>query len=152
MATNALADGNGCTAESEALKQAFNYLVKSIDTNALLPASMGRNLITEFQRSECASEPDPYKKAGMFLGHLRRAVNGDCDKFHTFVQILYKTGQDTIGGNSTRYYTLNGCIITFYHFHIIAELTTRYKRYKRLLTTTAEGMITHLIVDYKQLS
>ena len=104
MTTNALAVGNGLTAESEALNQAFNYLVKSIDTTALLPASMGRKLITEFQRSECASEPDPYKKAGVFLGQLQRAVNGDSDKFHTFVKILQETSQDKIGGNSTRYY------------------------------------------------
>ena len=146
MATNALADGNGLTAESEALSQAFDYLVKSIDTTVVLPAAMGRKLITEFQRSECASEPVPYKKAEVFLGHLQRAVNGDRNKLHTFIQILYKTRQDKIAGSySTRYYTLIGCIITiFYHFHInfIGELTKRYKR----LTTAAEGMLTHLIV------
>ena len=115
MATNALAVGNGLTAESEALHQAFSYLANSIDATALLPASLGRKLITNSQRSECASpQLDPYKKAEVFLGHLQRAVNGDCDKFHTFVQILHDTNQHKLGGNSTRYYTLNGCNIYIY--------------------------------------
>ena len=136
MATNALADGNGLSAESEALNQAFCYLANSMDTTAqLLASALSRRLITDSQRSECANpQLDAYKKAEVFLGHLKRKVNGDCDKFHTFVQILYDTYQDKLGGNSTRYYTLNGCIITVYHFHIIDELTTIYKQ----LTTTAD--------------
>ena len=117
MATRAFAAGNGFV-ESEALNQAFNYLVNSIDATTLLPAAMSKKLITEGQRSECASEPDPFKKADLFLGHLQRAVNGDYGKFHTFVQILHETGQDNIAD----------------------ELTSR----SRQLTTTAGGiMITH---------
>ena len=89
MATRALA-------EPEALKLAFSYLANSIDAAALLPAAMSRQLITERQRSECASELDPYKKAELFLGHLQRAVNGDYIKFHAFVQVLHETGQASI--------------------------------------------------------
>ena len=109
MATRARAVGNGFHAESVALKQAFSYLVNSIDTAALLPVSMSRKLITEWQKSECAGQLDHYKKAEVFLGHLQRAVNGDCGKFHAFVQILHETDQDNIArqlhGNytSTRY-------------------------------------------------
>ena len=109
MATRALAVDNGF-AESEALNQAFSYLVKSIDATALLPAAMGKKLITEWQRSDCASEPDPYKKAEKFLSHLQRGVNGDRDKFLTFVQILHETRQNKIAwqlrGNSTYMYTI----------------------------------------------
>ena len=104
MATRALAADNRGFAESEALNQAFSYLRNSIDADALLPAALSRELITEGQRSECANEPDPYKKAEKFLSHVQRAVNGDRENFHTFVQILHETRQDKIAwqlhGNS----------------------------------------------------
>ena len=86
-------EGMASSAESEALKIAFDYLVNSIDTAALLPKALRAHLVSEPQRSECASEPDPYKKAEKFLGHLQRAVNGDSDKYHTFVHILEQSGQ-----------------------------------------------------------
>ena len=91
-----MATGAGSFAEPEALKLAFSYLVNSIDAAALLPAAMSKQLITERQRSECASELDPYKKAELFLSHLQRAVNGDNIKFHAFVQVLHETGQANI--------------------------------------------------------
>ena len=91
MATRA-----GSFAEPEALKLAFSYLANSIDAAALLSSAMSMRLITERQRSECASELDPYKKAEVFLGHLQRAVNGDYIKFHAFVQVLYESGQASI--------------------------------------------------------
>lgn len=83
-------------AEPEALKHLFSYLVNSIDTDALLPAALNRNLITDLQRSECFNEAHPYKKVRKFLGHIQRAVNADSHKFHTFVQILEQTGQSQI--------------------------------------------------------
>ena len=83
-------------AESEALKFAFDYLANSIDTAALLPRALRTQLVSEPQRSECASEPDPYKKAEKFLGHLQRAVNNDSDKYHLFIQVLRETGQASI--------------------------------------------------------
>ena len=83
-------------AESEALKHSFSYLVNSIDTAALLPAALSRNLITDRQRTECYNEADPYKKTEMFVGYLQRAVNGDCYRFYTFVQILQETDQKYI--------------------------------------------------------
>ena len=87
----------GSSAESEALKLSFSYLANSIDAPALLSAAVCRQLITERQRSECASELlDPYKKAEVLLGHLQRTVNGDSIKFHAFVQVLRETGQDSI--------------------------------------------------------
>ena len=83
-------------AEPEALKHSFSYLVSSIDTAALLPAALSRNLITDHQRSECYNEVDTYKKAETFVGYLQRAVNADYDNFHSFVQILKETGQAKI--------------------------------------------------------
>ena len=91
------------SAESEALKLQFSYLVNSIDTHMLLDAALNSQLISEPQRSECASEPDPYKKAEKFLGHLQRAVNGDSNKYHTFVQILKETGQAKIASRFQGY-------------------------------------------------
>ena len=91
-----MASDAGRSAESKAFQLAFHYLVNSIDTNALLPAALSIDLITGRQRSECASEPDPYIKAEKFLGHLQRAVNGDSNKYHAFVQILHETGQASI--------------------------------------------------------
>ena len=87
------AAAGGSSAEPEALKHLFSYLVNSIDTAALLPAALERGLITARQRSECYNEVDPYKKAETFLGHLERAVNADCNSFHTFVKILQETRQ-----------------------------------------------------------
>lgn len=82
--------------EEEALTKAFNYLVKSIDTDSLLPAALSRNLITNYQRSDCVCEPNPYKKAEKFVDHLLRAVNGDSDKFYIFMQVLLESGQSSI--------------------------------------------------------
>ena len=79
-----------------ALGLAFSYLVNSIEATDLLPVARSRQLITERQRSECASEPDPYKKAEKFLENLQRAVNGDSSKFHTFVQVLEETNHANI--------------------------------------------------------
>ena len=84
------------SAEQEALKLGFSYLVNSIDPSSLLPVALSRQLITEQQRSECSSEQDAYKKVEKFLSHLQRAVNGDNRKFYTFVQVLRETGQDSI--------------------------------------------------------
>ena len=87
------------TTEQETLKLMFSYLVNSIDTDSILPAALSRQLITERQRLECFSEPDPNKKAERFLGHLQRAVNGDSNKFHIFVQLLNESGQESIASH-----------------------------------------------------
>ena len=92
----ATASGSSPAAEPEALKHSFSYLVNSIDTAALLPAALSRNLITDRQRTECYNEADPYKKAEAFVGYLQRAVYGDCDNYYTIVQILKETGQAKI--------------------------------------------------------
>ena len=84
------------TAEQETLKLMFSYLANSIDTAGLLPAALSRQLITERQRVECFSETDQNKQAEKFLGHLQRAVNGDSEKFHIFVQLLNDCGQASI--------------------------------------------------------
>ena len=90
-----MADGS-ISVESEVLNLAFSYLVNSIDTPTLLLAAVNRQLISDHQRTECASEPDLYRQAEKFLDHLQRAVNGDSNKYHTFVQILKETGQASI--------------------------------------------------------
>ena len=86
----------GPAAEPEALKHLFSYLVNSIDTAALLPAALSKNLITDRQRTECSNETDPYKKAEKFLGHLQRAVNADYENYYTIIQILKETSQAQI--------------------------------------------------------
>ena len=91
MATTA-----GSSNESKALRIAFVYLVTSIDLTAVLPAALSAGLISEFQRSECDSVADSFKRAGKFLGHLQMAVNGNSSKYHTFVQVLKETDQDRI--------------------------------------------------------
>ena len=63
------------------------------DTAALLPKALRNQLVSEPQRSECASETYAYRKAEKFLGHLQRAVNGDNNKYYTFIQVLEETGQ-----------------------------------------------------------
>ena len=88
--------GDSPAAEPEALKHLFSYLVNSIDTAALLPAALSRDLITDRQRTECYNETDPYKKAETFVGYLQRAVNADYDNFHIIIQILKKNGQTKI--------------------------------------------------------
>ena len=91
-----MATAGGSTTEPEAFKHSFSYLVNSIDAAALLPAALSINLITDRQKSECACEADPYKKAETFLGHLLRAINSHYENFHTFVQILEETDQAQI--------------------------------------------------------
>ena len=95
----------GSSAESEALKLSFSFLIDSMDTTSLLSAALSSHLISEPQRSECASEPDPYRKAVKFLAHLQRAMNRDNNKYHTFVQILEKTGQASIASHLQGYYS-----------------------------------------------
>ena len=87
------------TAEQETLKLMFSYLANSIDAAALLSAALSRQLITEPQRVDCFSEPDPNKKAEKFLGHLQRAVIGDSKNFHIFVQLLNESGQKNIASH-----------------------------------------------------
>ena len=82
------------SAEPEALKHLFSYLVNSIDTAALLPAALSRNLITDRQRTECSNETDSvYQRAEKFVSYLQRAVNADYDNYLIFVLILKETGQ-----------------------------------------------------------
>ena len=91
MATGTIA-ADSSSAEAEALKLAFSYLVNTMDTSSLLPAALSRGLIREQQRTECTSEANLYKKTEKFLEHLQREVNGDNKKFHIFVQLLKDTG------------------------------------------------------------
>ena len=91
-----MATAGGSSAESEALRLAFSYLVNSIDSTALIPAALSAHLISDSQRSECDSVADSFKRAGNFLGHLQRAVNGDSNKYHTFIRVLKETGQASI--------------------------------------------------------
>ena len=91
-----MATAAGSSNESEALRLAFRYLVYSIDLTSVLPAALSAGLITESQRSECDSETHPFKRARKFVCHLQRAVNGDSNKYHTFVQVLKETGQASI--------------------------------------------------------
>ena len=93
MATGTCTGADSSSAEAEALKHKFGYLVNSMDTSSLLPAALSRGLIRELQRAECASEANKYQKAEKFLEHLQREVNGDRSKFHTFLQLLEETGQ-----------------------------------------------------------
>ena len=92
----ATAAATGSSAESEALKLAFSYLVNNVDTASVLSNALNRGLISDLQRTECASEPDPYKRAEKFLRLLQRAVNGDSNKYQTFIQILKETDQASI--------------------------------------------------------
>ena len=80
------------TAESEALQHAFGYLARTIDTASLLSDAFSSKLITEHERAECVAETNPYQKSEKFLSHLQRKVCADKNNFHTFVQILDKTG------------------------------------------------------------
>ena len=79
-------------AEAEAIKLSFAHLVNSIDASSLLPDALSRGLITDRQRTDCVNEADPYKKAEKFIGHLQREINGDSNRFHTFVQLLDSSG------------------------------------------------------------
>ena len=96
MATATATVAATASGESEALRIAFSYLSNSIDVATLLPVALSRGLITNPQRTDCSSEPDPYRRAEKFLGHLQRAVNGDSNKFHIFVLVLFETGLVTI--------------------------------------------------------
>ena len=80
------------SAESKALKLAFEYLVDGIDAASLLPGALSSKLITDRQRTDCVDEGDPYKKAEKFIGHLQRVINGDRNKFYTFIHLLDRSG------------------------------------------------------------
>ena len=96
MATATATVAATASGESEALRIAFSYLSNSIDVATLLPVALSRGLITGPQRTDCLSEPEPYRRAEKFLGHLQRAVNGDSNRFHIFVLVLSETGLVTI--------------------------------------------------------
>lgn len=86
----------GFSPEAEALKLANSYLVDSIDTDSLFPKALSRQLLTNRQVADCVSKSTAYEKAEKLLSYLQRAVNGDNNKFYTFVQILNETGQKEI--------------------------------------------------------
>ena len=91
-----MATSSGSSTESEAVRLAFNYLVNSIDSTAVLPAALSAHLISDSQKSDCDSVGDSFKRAGKFIDHIQRAVNGDSNKYHTFVKVLKETGQASI--------------------------------------------------------
>ena len=89
-----MAGSRSLAAEPEALKSLFSYLVNSIDTAALLPVALSKNLITDRQRTECSNDTDSvYQRAEKFLSYLQRAVNADYYNYHLFVSILKETNQ-----------------------------------------------------------
>ena len=83
-------------AEAEAFKLSFAHLVNSIDASSLLPDALSRGLITDRQRTDCVNEADPYKKAEKFIGQLQREINGDSNRFHSFVQLLDSSGNEKL--------------------------------------------------------
>ena len=92
-----MAGSSSPAAEPEALKQLYSYLVNSIDTAALLPVALSKNLITDRQRTECSNETDSvYQRAEKFLSYLQRAVNAEYYNYHLFVLILKETNQAQI--------------------------------------------------------
>ena len=94
-----MATAAGSSNESKALRIAFGYLVTSIDLTAVLPAALNAGLISNSQRRDCVSETTLFKRAEKFIGHLQKAVNGDSNKYHTFVQVLKETGQASIASS-----------------------------------------------------
>ena len=98
-----MATADGSSTESKALRLAFNYLVNSIDSTSVLPAALSAHLISDSQRSECASETVPFKRAEKFLDHIQRAVYGDSNKYQTFIQVLEETGQASIASRLQGY-------------------------------------------------
>ena len=84
----------GFSPEAETLNLAYSHLVNSIEIDSLIPIALSKQLLTSRQRDDCCiGEATDYKKAEKFLGYLQRAINGDSDKFHTFVEILDDTKQ-----------------------------------------------------------
>ena len=124
------------SAEKETLKLLFHYLVvNSIDAAAILPAALSASLISEQQRSDCASEADPYKKAEKFVGHLQRSVNGDTANFRKFLKVLHITNHGSIAsrlqskrktryGDCTCVYFMSLMFISLYKLSAIKVLVT----------------------------
>ena len=83
-------------AEAMVFERNFSYLVESIDATYVLPEALSKGLITARQKSECSRESDPYEKADEFLGYLYRRIIRDHKMFHTFLQVLDQTGQESI--------------------------------------------------------
>ena len=83
-------------AEVVVLERNFSYLVESIDATSVLPEALSESLITARQKSKCSGESDPYEKADQFLGYLYRTVNGSHENLNTFLQVLDRTGQESI--------------------------------------------------------
>ena len=83
-------------AEAVVLERNFGYLVNSIDAASVLPEALAKGLITARQKSKCSGESDPYEKSDEFLGYLYRRINSNHKKFHTFLQVLDRTGQESI--------------------------------------------------------
>ena len=84
------------SAEALAFERNFSYLVESVDAGTVLAEARSKGLITSRQWSKCSRESDPYEKADEFLGYLYRTINGNWEKFHTFLEILDQNGQEEI--------------------------------------------------------
>ena len=81
-------------AEGDVLRVLNDFLVNSIEIDSLLPAAWSTKLISDRQKSECSSESETFKKSEKFLEYLQRGVNGDSDKFYTFLDILREKQPD----------------------------------------------------------
>ena len=82
--------------KAEVLRLEYKYLHDSIDAGSLLAGALSDGIITDQQLADCREETDAYKKAEKFLGHLKRRVNGDPERFDTFLQLLRKQGENHI--------------------------------------------------------
>ena len=85
--------------KAEVLRLQYKYLHDSIDAESLLSGALSGDIITEQQLAECREETNAYKKAGKFLEHLKRRVNGDSKRFDKFLQLLRKNGEINIANH-----------------------------------------------------
>ena len=108
------------------LERMFSFLVGSIDAASVLPDALSEGLITFRQWNDLAEVRDCYKCAEKFLGHLLRAANGDHEKFHTFLQVLKRTGQEKIAEHlrgSSHYEIFKRLNVLFSVIIVLTEFT-----------------------------
>ena len=85
--------------KADVLRLQYKYLHDSIDAESLLAGALSEDIITEQQLAECREETNAYKKAGKFLEHLKRRVNGDPERFDKFLRLLRTNGENNIANH-----------------------------------------------------
>ena len=92
-----MASSTSSSVEVTALKNAYDYLIESIDATSMASHLFEAGIITQQLYDECRGEKfGKFEKVEKIVEYLLKVVSSDPTKFYAFQQILHQTKNLTI--------------------------------------------------------